>query len=104
MQKKKKKKNLAILWKLFVPKMPLSTSTLMFWWTHTQRKLRVTTKSPGVCLRNDNVSDVVKPLLQRGKRPSCFKIITSRNFPGHPVVKTPNFHCRGCRFDHWSGN
>ena len=27
-----------------------------------------------------------------------------RDFPGGPVVKTPHFHCRGCRFHPWSGN
>ena len=26
------------------------------------------------------------------------------DFPGGPVVKTPHFHCRGCRFDPLSGN
>ena len=67
-----KKENLALLWKLFVPQMPLSTFTLMSWWTHIQRKLRVTTKSPGVCLRNDNASDVVKPLLQLRKETQLF--------------------------------
>ena len=25
-------------------------------------------------------------------------------FPGGPLVKTPCFHCRGCRFNPWSGN
>ena len=25
-------------------------------------------------------------------------------FPGGPVVRTPCFHCRGHRFDPWSGN
>ena len=25
------------------------------------------------------------------------------NFPGGPVVKILNFHCRGCGFDFWSG-
>ena len=25
-----------------------------------------------------------------------------RDFPGGPGVKTPCFHCRGCRFDSWS--
>ena len=25
------------------------------------------------------------------------------DFPGGPVVKTPSFHCKGCRFDPWSG-
>ena len=24
--------------------------------------------------------------------------------PGGPVVKTPRFHCRGCRYDPWWGN
>ena len=27
----------------------------------------------------------------------------SRDFPGHPVVKTPCFHCRGHGFDPWLG-
>ena len=27
-----------------------------------------------------------------------------RDFPGSPVVKTPSLHCRGHRFDPWSGN
>ena len=27
-----------------------------------------------------------------------------RQLPGGPVVRTPGFHCRGCRFDIWSGN
>ena len=27
-----------------------------------------------------------------------------RDFPGHPLVKTPHFHCRGYRCDLWSGN
>ena len=26
------------------------------------------------------------------------------HFPGGPVVKTLHFHCRGHRFDPWSGN
>ena len=26
------------------------------------------------------------------------------NFPGSPLVKTPLFQYRGCRFDPWSGN
>ena len=26
------------------------------------------------------------------------------DFPGGPVVKTPRFHGRGCRFDPWLGN
>ena len=32
------------------------------------------------------------------------KVGTYQDFPGGPVVKTPHFHCRGCRFDPWSGN
>ena len=28
----------------------------------------------------------------------------SRDFPGSPVVKTLHFHCRGRRFNPWSGN
>ena len=28
----------------------------------------------------------------------------SRDFPGGPVAKTLGFHCRGPRFDPWSGN
>ena len=27
-----------------------------------------------------------------------------RDFPGGPVVTTPRFHCRGLRFNPWSGN
>ena len=27
-----------------------------------------------------------------------------RDFPGDPVVKTPCFHCKRCRFNSWSGN
>ena len=27
-----------------------------------------------------------------------------RDFPGHPVVKTPRFYCRGLRLDPRSGN
>ena len=27
-----------------------------------------------------------------------------RDFPGCPVVKALNFHCRGCGFEPWSGN
>ena len=27
-----------------------------------------------------------------------------RDFPGGPVVKTPCFQCRGCRFSPCSGN
>ena len=26
-----------------------------------------------------------------------------RDLPGGPVVKTPHFHCRGHRFNPWSG-
>ena len=26
-----------------------------------------------------------------------------QDFPGGPMVKTPRFHCKGCRFDPWSG-
>ena len=29
---------------------------------------------------------------------------TVRDFPGCPVVRTPNFHCRGHGFHPWSGN
>ena len=25
-------------------------------------------------------------------------------FPGGPVIRTPHFHCRGHRFNPWSGN
>ena len=28
----------------------------------------------------------------------------NRDFPGDPVVKILHFHCRGHRFDPWSGN
>ena len=28
---------------------------------------------------------------------------TRKELPGSPVVKTPCFHCRGCRFNPWSG-
>ena len=27
-----------------------------------------------------------------------------RDFPGSPVANTLHFHCRGLRFDPWSGN
>ena len=27
-----------------------------------------------------------------------------RDLPGSPVVKTPHFPCRGCRFDPYLGN
>ena len=27
-----------------------------------------------------------------------------REFPGSAVVRTPCFHCQGCRFNPWSGN
>ena len=27
-----------------------------------------------------------------------------RDFPGGPLVRTPRSHCRGHRFDPWSGN
>ena len=30
--------------------------------------------------------------------------ITTRDFPGGPVVKIPHFHCRGCGSDPWLGN
>ena len=26
------------------------------------------------------------------------------DFSGRPLVKTPHFHCRGCRFSPWSGD
>ena len=29
--------------------------------------------------------------------------LEAADFPADPVVKTPHFHCRGCRFDPWSG-
>ena len=29
--------------------------------------------------------------------------VTKGDFPGGPVVKTPCFQCRGCRFHPWSG-
>ena len=32
------------------------------------------------------------------------KKIDFQDFPGSPVVKTLGFHCRGCRFDPWSGS
>ena len=32
------------------------------------------------------------------------RIINYGDFPGGPVVKTLCFHCRGRRFDPWSGN
>ena len=28
----------------------------------------------------------------------------SRDFPGGSAVKTPHFHCRGCRLNSWSGS
>ena len=34
----------------------------------------------------------------------AFKTIYKLDFPGSPVVKTPCFQYRGCRFDPWSGN
>ena len=30
--------------------------------------------------------------------------VYSQDFPSGPVVKTPGFHCRGCRFNSWSRN
>ena len=33
-----------------------------------------------------------------------FKLYPDRDFPGGPVVRTPHFHCRGHRFDPWSGD
>ena len=35
---------------------------------------------------------------------SAVKIRLSWDFPGSLVDKTPHFHCRGHRFDSWSGN
>ena len=31
-------------------------------------------------------------------------MLKSWDFAGGPVVRTPRFHCRGHRFDPWSGN
>ena len=33
-----------------------------------------------------------------------FKYVRHGEFPGSPVVRIPRFHCRGHRFDPWSGN
>ena len=33
-----------------------------------------------------------------------FKKKSGLDFPGGPVVKTPRFHRKGCRFDPWLGN
>ena len=54
------------------------------------------------------------PLLPCSILASCFpfaklqragmKKVTGWDIPGDPVVKTPGFHSRGCRFDPWSGN
>ena len=30
--------------------------------------------------------------------------VRTRDFPGHPVVKTLSSHCRECGFNPWSGN
>ena len=32
------------------------------------------------------------------------KLHDSRDFPSGPVVKTPQFQHKGCRFDPWLGN
>ena len=32
------------------------------------------------------------------------EVIESRGFPGGPVIRAPDFHCRGHRFDPWSEN
>ena len=49
--------------------------------------------------------------IRRGESDSCDIVYTKReiqvscrDFPGCPVVRTLGFHCRGCRFDPWSGN
>ena len=35
-----------------------------------------------------------------------FKILFKicKEFPDAPVIKTPSFHCRGCRFHSWWGS
>ena len=43
------------------------------------------------------------PLLGRAV-PCCLQNQPTRDFPGGPVVKTPRFHCRGRKFNPWSGN
>ena len=40
----------------------------------------------------------------RGVRLLLFTKGEMREFPGGPVVRTPHFHCRGHRFNPWSGN
>ena len=41
-------------------------------------------------------------------RQQCLELLAKRiwfmDFPGGPMVKTPHFHCRGHRFDPWSGS
>ena len=52
------------------------------------------------------VKSMVRPEKSRTVSPLlhfCCEVC-SWDFPGSPVVKTPCFHCRGCRFNPWSGN
>ena len=37
-------------------------------------------------------------------RVTSIKSYNHRDFPGCPVVRALHFHCRGHRFDSWSGN
>ena len=51
------------------------------------------------CSTFDSLQSVDRAILLRPKSD-----VTSGDFPGGPVVKTLCFHCRGRRFDPWSGN
>ena len=46
---------------------------------------------------------VFKPAVSQDSVPKP-KSSGNWDFPGGPVVKSSHFHCRGCRFDPWSGN
>ena len=46
------------------------------------------------------LSNNIKHLIQT----YTMNISLTRDFPGGPMVKTPCFQCRGCRFNPWWGN
>ena len=50
------------------------------------------------------LEDRVVEITQAEEDKEFFKNEDSLGFPSSPVVKTPCFQCRGCRFDPWSGN
>ena len=50
------------------------------------------------------VQGTLKSLHQYHSSKASWRKAKLWDFPGNPVVKTPHLHCRGPRFNPWSGN